>query len=293
MQMFGYGSIMPTYACLHLFTSSAAASTAAAIRPRSLAPIDLEAMVPAFGLGYFALSCLYAFPFPSGTLHQWLGAVWQGFPLHVVGWQHLFSKLLPRHSYSAPPAARSWSRDYRALSDAYDFAFNVGAVAQLSVYGVLAAVRLAPSLFSRALADTLTLTDVFVPGPFHSYRKMDSMGCAMHTMFLYDQYAGSAAALICQFLVSLSASFREPVSVAGAVCLWASQLHDRANTDSCSVGAVSLFVTSKQQSLTTGAAARLAWDIFRWVLLAGPAGALVRVVQLRDRTLLMDDGKQA
>jgi len=250
MQIFGYGNIMPIYACLHLFTSPAATADTAAIRPRSLAPVGLDAVVPAFGIGYLIPSCLFAYPFASGALRQWLVVLWQGFPHNVVGWQYLFSRMPTGRSYSAPPEARSWSRDYRALSDVYDFAFRVGAAAQILVYAILAAAYLIPSVFPVALADTLTFGDVFVPGHFHSHRKMDSLGSAMHTMFLYDQYAGSVAALI-----------------------WA----------------VTLYVTSTGKPVT----ARLTWDVVRWSLLAGPAGALVRVIQLRDRVLLVDDKKKA
>ena len=254
MQMFGYGNIMPVYACLHLFTSPAGKPTTAAIRPRSLASISLDAIVPAFGVGYFTLSCLYAYPFSSASLHQWLGALWQGFPHHVVGWQYIFTKLLSGRSYTAPPEARSWSRDYRALSAVYDFAFNVGAAAQLSVYAILAAVALAPGLFSKSLLDSLTVREVFFPGHFHSHRKMNSMGAAMHTMLLYDQYAGSAAALV-----------------------WA----------------VTLYITSRKQSMAFGDVARLSWDVARWTFVAGPAGALVRLLQRRDHNLLMDEQKRA
>jgi hypothetical protein len=59
-----------------------------AIRPRYLDPLDLKVVIPAFGIGYFLLCFLFAYPFSSGVVRQWCGAIWQGFPQFVGHQRH-------------------------------------------------------------------------------------------------------------------------------------------------------------------------------------------------------------
>ncbi|KAJ9143351.1 hypothetical protein NKR23_g6516 [Pleurostoma richardsiae] len=132
MQMIGYARTMPVYCCFHLLTSPAATSDVEAIRPRSVMPLNLRAVVPPFSLGYGLLSFLFAYPFSSRSLRQWLCAIWQGFPHYVVGMQYLVSRFLrsresePLPSSAALPETRH--RDSKALSRVYGFAFGVAAV---------------------------------------------------------------------------------------------------------------------------------------------------------------------
>jgi len=250
MQIFSYATTMPIYALVHIFTSSAATKSREAIRPRYLAPLDLKVIIPTFGIGYFLLSFLFAYPFSSGVVRQWCGAIWQGFPQYVVLVQVLLVKLF---SSSSPPAQPTGTRsprdDYRALSRVYSFAFNVAAATQLFTFATLGGVKFFPSLFPRWATETLTFNNVFNPGPFYGSQPMTSMSSAMQTFFLYDQYAGSAAALIWVSYLYLGSMKRE---VAWRDCAW------------------------------------LGWDISRWFIVAGAGGALVRLLQRRDAALLLD-----
>ena len=250
MQMFSYAATMPIYALVHIFTSSAATKSREAIRPRFLAPLDLKVIIPAFGIGYFLLSFLFTYPFSSGVVRQWCGAIWQGFPQYVVLVQVLLVKLF---SSSSPPAQPTGTRsprdDYQALSGVYSFAFNVAATTQLFTFAALGGVKFFPSLFPRWATETLTFNNVFNPGPFYVSQPMTSMSSAMQTFFLYDQYAGSAAALI-----------------------WGSYL----------------YLGSMKREVAWRDFAWLGWDISGWFIVAGAGGALVRLLQRRDAALLLD-----
>lgn len=253
MQMVGYATTMPIYCCLHLFTSPAARNDRDAIRPRKLSPLDLKAIIPAFGLGYGVISLLFAYPFTSGNLRQWLCAVWQGFPHFVVGFQYLSVALCEKLSSSSSRqlGSRNFVQDRQALSKFYNFAFNVAASTQMLTFTILGAVKVCPQLFPHRAVETLSFTKVFIPGPFYSEQPMESIGTAAHSFYLYDQYSGSAAALI-----------------------WAT----------------SLYIGSKKASLSWQSYVSLGWDVFRWSLIAGPGGALVRLLQHRDETVLSDGG---
>jgi hypothetical protein len=241
---------MPIYALVHIFTSSAATTNREAIRPRYFALLNLKVIIPAFGIGYFLLSFLFAYPFSSSVVRQWCGAIWQGFPQYVVLVQVLLVKLF---SSSSPPARPTGTRsprdDYQALSKVYSFAFNIAAATQLFTFAVLGGVKFFPSLFPQWAIATLTFNNVFNPGPFYGSQPMHSMALAMQTFFLYDQYAGSAAALI-----------------------WGSYL----------------YLVSRKNEVAWRDRAWLGWDISRWFIVAGAGGALVRLLQRRDAALLLD-----
>jgi hypothetical protein len=78
---------------------------------------------------------------------------------------------------------------------------------------------------------------------------MTFMASAMRTWFLYDQYTGSAAALI-----------------------WG----------------VYIYFGSKASEITWKDRAWLGLDICRWSNFAGSGGALVRLLQRRDKAVLLD-----
>ncbi|KAK3941974.1 hypothetical protein QBC46DRAFT_352834 [Diplogelasinospora grovesii] len=250
MQATGYSTIMPIYAAIHLMTSTAASNSKKAISPAYLAPLDLRAILPAFGFGYILLTCLFAYPFSSGVFRQWTCALWQGFPHKVVLIQYVIAVILQGFG-TADLRARhqSWQENYRALSRVYSFAYNIAAAAQMFTFIVLALVAVCPELLPAGVAQALTLGKVFKPGSFHSTQPMESMAAAMHTLFLYDQYSGSTSALI-----------------------WG----------------VSLYLISKE-TVTWNECLGLACNVLRWSAVAGPAGALVRLLQRRDQELMLED----
>ncbi|KAH8647272.1 hypothetical protein BX600DRAFT_503427 [Xylariales sp. PMI_506] len=246
MQAFGYAATMPVYAALHLFTSAAFYGSGKALAQantlRDPVSFSLEVLVPAFSVGYLLPTLLMSWPFSSTSLHQWLGAVWQGFPLYVVIYQRVFARLVK-------PTLQSQAI---TVSRAYGWAFNVAAATQVSTYILILAARTFPGLLPHWASGAFTFSSVFAPGPFYSYHPLESMAKAMHDFFRWDQYVGSAAALV-----------------------WG----------------VSLDVTSREHALKLPNWLRLGFDILRWSALAGPGGALMRLLQRRDSAILSRYGK--
>jgi len=241
---------MPLYCTAHLCISLTAVTNtrqpfpqttkprqalAEAILPRNPASLTLDVLIPAFSLGYFVPSLLMSWPVSSSTLHQWLGAVWQGFPLLVVLFQHLFLRFT--RPSSEHPA--------EILSRAYNWTFNVAITTQFFAYAVILLAKIYPKLFPDAISAAFTFTSVFMPGPFHSTTPMVSMATAAHNMFKWDQYVGSTAALL--WGITLEAASRD-------------------------MGPASWVL--------------LGWEVLRWTALAGPAGAVVKLLQRRDREIL-------
>ncbi|KAI1457391.1 hypothetical protein F4805DRAFT_177111 [Annulohypoxylon moriforme] len=246
MQTFGYAITMPIYAIIHLFISptflSSGKVVAKEITPRATETFSLQCLIPAFALGYFLPSVLMSWPLSSPTLHQWLGAVWQGFPLYVVLFQHLFTRL-------AKPSAtlKGDAETLETLSEAYTWAFQIARATQFFTYGLIILTKIFPSLLPSYAVDAFTFAKVFRPGPFHSTKPLVSMAAAMHDFFKWDQYVGSAAAII-----------------------WG----------------ITLDVTSRKHNINWDYWMRLGWEIVRWSIEAGPAGALVRLLQRRDKAIL-------
>ncbi|ORY70471.1 uncharacterized protein BCR38DRAFT_481605 [Pseudomassariella vexata] len=246
MQIFGYATVMPLYCGLHLLSSPVALNNPQAVRPLYLAPLYSKAIIPAFGLGYGLLTFLFAYPFESGNTRQWFCAIWQGFPTYVVGTQYLLAALT-----SSPRIRKPKNRHERhcieALSQAYNFAFNVGAATQLFTLAVIGLAKISPSVLPHIFRN-LSFRNVFKPGPFFSMQPMISMAAEMHSFLLYDQYCGSVAAII-----------------------WSS----------------TLYISAHRTSLTKWKDyARLGGNILRWSAIGGPGGAMVRLLQQRDEKVL-------
>jgi hypothetical protein len=248
MQTFGYAATMPLFAAVHLFTSptfiSSGRTLAKANNLRNPTGFELRVLIPAYFVGYLVPTLLMSWPVSSPSLHQWFGALWQGFPLYVVIYQKVFAHLVE-------PTQRS---DIETLSDAYDWAFKIASATQVSTYAIIIAAKTFPGLLPKYAAEAFTFTSVFAPGPFHSNQPLTSMGSAMHDFFKWDQYTGSAAALV-----------------------WGSVLD----------------VTSREGSITFFDLLKLSADILRWTALAGPGGALVRLLQRRDKAVLSEQAQGA
>lgn len=241
MQTFGYAATMPVYAIVHLFTSPTMTNSGKPLVQemalREPSSFSLQVLVPAFTIGYFLPTLFMAWPVSSPTIHQWLGAVWQGFPLYVVIYQRVFNNLLK-------PATPSSAH---ALSDAYEWAFSVASATHVLTCALILGAKVFPNLYPYWALDTFTFTNVFKPGPFYSTEPATSMASAMHDFFKWDQYIGSTAAIV-----------------------WG----------------VALEVMSRAGELGFKQCAILVWDIIRWSAVAGPGGALMRLLRRRDEAVL-------
>ncbi|KPM44925.1 hypothetical protein AK830_g1612 [Neonectria ditissima] len=210
-------------------------------------PTSLHTVVPAFLLGYVLLCCALAYPFSHSHARQWANAVWQTFPLHVLAWQALFTGIVKRTSLGQDAFTAGAQLDRAALSHAYGFAWNVAVTGQLCTAGVLLTSAVFPGLYPAGVARSLTLGSVFGPGLPHSSTPMVSPAAAIHEFFKYDLYVGSAVTLV--WAVYLLSQVRPVLSTS----------EERGN---------------------------LARGIMTSLILSGPGGAVVALLQHRDETVL-------
>ncbi|KAL6359858.1 hypothetical protein LRP88_07284 [Fusarium phalaenopsidis] len=213
---------------------------------------SLHTVVPVFLLGYVLLCGLLAFPFPDDNLRQWLNVIWTWFPLHVVVLQTLFAGLVKRMSIGQDTFTPKVKLDREALSYAYGFAWNVAVMGQMCTYAVLIAANMFPGVFPQGVARSLTLERVFIPDAPHTYTPMKDTGSAMHNFFNYDLYIGSISGLI-----------------------WAVHLLLQVRPE--------LSSGEERTNLARGVATSL--------LLSGPGGALVALMQHRDDVVLIAEAK--
>ncbi|PMD52696.1 uncharacterized protein K444DRAFT_668381 [Hyaloscypha bicolor E] len=266
-QGLGYGFTMPIYAIVHLLCSPTAASMAPAVAQKiRLQSTDLlEGLVPSMILGYIIPTVLMAIPFRSHVLHQWLGGLWQGYPVWVslihYGIKVVRSRRANKSNEPKPPdtttANGTGTRSYAARIDeemtlhrAYLFAFAVSASTNITTFSILASCKLFPSLFPSHILTALTLKSVFIPPPFWSRAPMPNMAVGILNFFQYDQYVGSTAAIV-----------------------WA----------------VALRIKARKQAMSLESWLWLAGEIFGIAFVAGPGAALVSLVWNRDEMVLNDD----
>lgn len=248
MQALGFGVIAPLFFITHLLVTSQS-PISQLVRLRN--PISLYTVIPAISLGYFAVSGLMAYPFPS-AVHQFFNAVWQPFPLYVVGLQYLFTSVAQRTSVGGSAHISAAKRDRAALDHAYSFAWNAAVTTQLTTIMVVVVSATFPSLFPKGIPERLSLARIFGPGSPHSSSYMDSPAAAIHDFFIYDLYIGAAAALVWGVY---QLSQVQPV----------------------------LETTEEQTKLAKG--------VFNSTLFAGPGGALVALMQHRDEIVLVAEEK--
>ncbi|KAI1762576.1 hypothetical protein GGR53DRAFT_521605 [Hypoxylon sp. FL1150] len=271
MQAASYGCTMPLYAIIHLTTSPAAEEAGQALLeavPTSN-PQELATLPQAFVVGYVIPAILMSVPLFTNPVHQWFGGLWQGSPLWSMLLQKLWASKLKRRPlsydsrnygkilqsgpkeppfrYSQSPVSSRRAEEKGLLAKAYLFAFVWCALSQIIPLVLIAAVRLRPSAFPPQLYDALTITNVFVPPPFWSTKKIESMATGMHDFFFYDQYVGSTAAIV-----------------------WAT----------------ALYVNSREMPMRMRNWAKLAFVITALSVTTGPAGAVVWLMWERDRFLL-------
>ena len=258
MQGLGYGFVMPLYAICHLLISPTA-TPANPVLAHALFMRDVlfvKTLVPSIILGYILPSILMAIPTFSPILHQWLGGLWQGFPVWITLLQYVwkFRKLGfgPTTRGDDPPlngernTASDRIEEMNAVRSAYVFAFGVSAATHLTTFGVFGARQIFPSLFSPEL----NFGDVFLPPMFYSRAHMKNMAIGIQNFFQYDQYVGSTAALV-----------------------WVMTLHCK----------------SRKDKMTWRRWMWLLVEILEAAMIAGPGGALVSLMWNRDMRVISDD----
>ena len=206
-----------------------------------------------------------AIPFRSHVLHQWLGGLWQGYPVWVslihYGIKVVRSRRANKSNEPKPPdtttANGTGTRSYAARIDeemalhrAYLFAFAVSASTNIVTFSILASCKLFSSLFPSHILTALTLKSVFIPPPFWSRAPMPNMAVGILNFFQYDQYVGSTAAIV-----------------------WA----------------VALRIKARKQAMSLESWLWLAGEISGIAFVAGPGAALVSLVWNRDEMVLNDD----
>ncbi|KAI1454018.1 hypothetical protein F4805DRAFT_338317 [Annulohypoxylon moriforme] len=275
MQATSYGGTMPIYAMIHLITSPAAQESGPLLLEATASSklSELWALPQAFTLGYVIPAVLMSVPLFSNTVHQWFGGLWQGSPIFsmliakllAVGFarnppsqdisdnkklSHLSPKQQPPTSPQSPVSlvrGQEKAQEKELLAKAYLFAFAWCVVSQLIPLILILAVHIYPSAFPSQLREAWTIFNVFMPPPFWSTEKMESMATGMHDFFLYDQYVGSTAAIVWTFGLYLN-SRTTPIKIAD----WA----------------------------------KLVSTIVALSVLTGPAGAAVWLMWERDQILL-------
>ncbi|KAJ3499934.1 hypothetical protein NM208_g17259 [Fusarium decemcellulare] len=216
-------------------------------------PTSLHTVVPAFLLGYLLTSVLFVYPFSEGNVRQWSCVIWTVFPLNVIVLQTLFTNIVKRTSIGQDTWTPKTKLDRAALSHAYGFAWNVAVTGQMCTYAVLIAANIFPSIFPDGIAKTLTIENVFLPDAVpHSNRPMTDPASAMHNFLIYDLYGGSVATLI-----------------------WA----------------VHLLLQVRPELKSGAERAGLARGVITSILLSGPGGAVIALMQHRDDSVLTAEAK--
>jgi hypothetical protein len=215
--------------------------------------LSLHTVVPSFLLGYIVPCIFMAYPFSNYNVRQWANAVWAMAPFYIFILQVVFTGLLKRLSVGQDANKSRVVLEKAALRHAYGFAWNIAVVSQMTTYAVLIAASIAPGLFPDGLAASFTTDKVFGPDAApHSYKPMSSAAAAMHNFLIYDFTTGSIAGLIWGLQQLLEV---KPELKAG---------EERAN---------------------------LARGVVKSLLLAGPGGALVALMQHRDESVLSAEAK--
>ncbi|TVY64697.1 Citreoviridin biosynthesis protein D [Fusarium oxysporum f. sp. cubense] len=213
----------------------------------------LHTVVPSFMLGYIVPCIFMAYPFSNFNVRQWANAVWAIAPVYIFTLQAAFTVVLKRLSVGQDAHKPKVVLDKIALSHAYSFAWNVAVIGQMTTYAVLTTASLLPSIFPSGIAESLSMNRVFIPDAApHSYKPMSSAAAAMHNFLIYDFATGSVAALV-----------------------WALQQLLEVKPE--------LRAGEERTNLVRG--------VVTSVLLSGPGGAVVALMQHRDESVLSAEGK--
>ncbi|KAI1469275.1 uncharacterized protein F4812DRAFT_470295 [Daldinia caldariorum] len=264
MQITSYGCTMPLYVAAHLLNLPT--GDVAGVGLSEAVPIsklsELAVLPQAFILGYVIPATLMSVPIFSNATHQWFVGLWQGFHIFIVLFQKLLAAWVGQNRrlldvdkrQKCPPDIPTKFQDSSAcrnekdlLEKAYLFAFSWCLVSHVVTFMLIAAVCIAPSTFPPHLREAWTISKVFLPTPFWSSEKMESMATAMHSFFAYDQYVGLIASII-----------------------WSS----------------ALYVKSRELPMGARAWAKLGFTVSALTLCSGHAGAVVWLMWKKDQRLL-------
>ena len=176
MQGLGCGFAMPLYAISHLLISPTAIP-ASPVLARAVLMRDVlfvKTLVPSIMLGYVLPSILMAIPTFSPLVHQWLGGLWQGFPVWIILLQYVWKFRNWRFGFTTREddwplnddrtTASDRFKEVKALHSAYLFSFGVSAATHLTTFGIFGARQLFPLL----LSPELNFGDVLLPPMFYS-----------------------------------------------------------------------------------------------------------------------------
>lgn len=211
----GYAFTMPLYALAHLHCSRTALndprSLAKEVRPREI--IFLRTLVPSIVLGYLIPTVLMCLPF-SWFVHQWIAALWQGFPLWVFTLQYILGFAYRRFGPNFGSVSRGMATtisleqssvvheqplggdhtlEMNALNTVYLFSIGVSTFTHLATVSLVLSRILFPKLFSKFALEALSFQQVFLPPASYLSLPMKSMGVAILNFFQYDQYVGAVA----------------------------------------------------------------------------------------------------
>ena len=162
---------MPLYAISHLLLSPTSTPArpilAQVVRMRDV--LFVKILGPSILLGYVLPSILLAIPTFLPVLHQWLGGLWQGFPVWIIllqyAWKFRNLGFGSTTREDDPPlfSERTTASDRIDKNEtphsAYIFAFGVSAATHLTTLCIFGARQIFPSLFSPVL----NFHDVFLP----------------------------------------------------------------------------------------------------------------------------------
>lgn len=241
---------MGFYTVLHLLYSPTATTfdpQTVAERVRIKDSLICEVLPLSIILGQIVPSIFMALPLFTIVSHQWLNALWQAYPI----WTSLLMGILGYYwkenviSASVPwSSEQSHTSDVRLLRKPYLFAFITSFIVQLTTYTIFFLRKAFPGLGLQEA----TLADIFKPGaPWYPVSAMKNSAIGAQTLFQYDQYFGSTAAVV-----------------------WT----------------VILFYNAHGRMLSESEWAWLAAKLCLISVLAGPAGAAVMVLWLRDESVI-------
>ncbi|KAK1761566.1 hypothetical protein QBC47DRAFT_370420 [Echria macrotheca] len=242
VQMFGYGTLMPVYCILDLGFVDSRERGSLRRRER----FGVAGMVGA-AVVYVGLTVLGALPVESAR-HQWLLALWQEFPGYVVLGQIVAARVFGggKGLSGEEPQKEKEKRDTALITRVYKGAYILAAATQLAVYTTILASKTGFPILPSWMHDPEigSFRSVFLPRPFSSpLTAKPRLALITSDFFKWDQILGSAGMLIWSISLLRSAGYGEQG--------W-------------------------------GAWVRLAGRIGWWSVVAGPAGAAVQMLRMRE-----------
>ena len=240
VQNIGYGVVMPTYYGMHLLFSST----------KSIRPLDVPSILIlpiSIMLGYILPTVLMSLPWLDPSVHQYLVAIWQVFPLWITMLQYALKKAysyLSHHHKSE--IGRFPASEIKSLDRVYRFSFAPAMLTQVLTVGLIACAQ-SDAPFNLLSDHDITFCGVFLPPNFRQEVQIRDMIQGAHGMFQYDQYVGSLAAIVWAVTVRLDAS---------------------------------------EASMSFRQLVELTLQVISYTLLAGPAGAIIILLWARDLQIL-------